>query len=186
MVCICVAALILASPAIEQLLAASPTEPYSELGMLGPNKTAEDYPSNIQSAVNYSVFLYVGNRLGQAAYYMVQVKLVNETQFVAGTDVASVFNITGFVADKQTWEVPIVFSLNYTGVIADGTFTEANVTTVTINGENLSPQGFSASWNFDSRGFLGNLIFELWIYNDAAASFQNHGRSVNLHLNLTP
>ncbi len=117
--------------------ATSPTEPYSELGMLGPNKTAEDYPSNIQSGVNYSVFLYIGNRLGQAAYYMVQVKLVNETQFVAGTDVASVFNITEFVADKQTWEVPIVFSLNYTGVIADGAFTEANVTTVTINGETL-------------------------------------------------
>jgi hypothetical protein len=186
LVCICAAALILVSPAVEQLLAVPPTTRYSELGMLGPNRTAENYPADIQSGTSYSVFLDVGNHLGHTAYYMILVKLMNETQFAAGTDAPSLFNFTGFVADKQTWEIPIMFSIDFTGVVEGEIFTQANVTSVTVNGETVSPEGYRASWNPDSRGFLGNVVFELWIYNDSAASFQNHERSVNLHLNLTP
>ena len=75
-----VLALLVASPALQQVLVYPRTEFFTELSLLGPWSMAENYPYNITNGENYSVFLGVANQLGSCAYYQVEVKFRNETQ----------------------------------------------------------------------------------------------------------
>ena len=175
------AAMFVASPAIQYYMVFPQTTFFSELGLLGPQHTASNYPSVIGLGKNYTVFLDVGNQLGHSAYYMVQVKLLNQTQFNAGTRVPSVDNVTFFVADKQTWELPIVFSFDY---VYTENVSQVNVRQITFNGAAFDAGACSLSRDSQRRGYFGYLVFELWIYNGTLGTFENHNRSVDLVLNL--
>src|SRR5208337_4705983 len=72
--------LLVASPAMSRLLVYPRTEFFTELWLLGSNHTAEDYPYNVTNGQNYTIYLGLGNQLGYCAYYLVEVKLRNETQ----------------------------------------------------------------------------------------------------------
>ena len=58
-------------------------EPFSELGVLGPNGKLGDYPRLVEVGEPISLFLYVGNEEGRAEYYQVQVKLGSQAQNVS-------------------------------------------------------------------------------------------------------
>ena len=60
-------------------------EPFSELGILGPNGKLGDYPSEVEVGEPVSLFLYVGNQEGSAQYYRVDVKLGGREQNVSDT-----------------------------------------------------------------------------------------------------
>src|SRR5512138_1612711 len=60
-------------------------EPFSELGILGPNGKLGDYPSELAVGEPISLFLYVGNQEGSAQYYRVDVKLGGREQNVSDT-----------------------------------------------------------------------------------------------------
>src|SRR3989337_165143 len=53
---------------------------FSELWILGPNYMIEDYPLNVAINEKQNIFLGVGNHLGSSVYYIVYVKLRNQTQ----------------------------------------------------------------------------------------------------------
>ncbi|MCW4019191.1 MAG: DUF1616 domain-containing protein [Candidatus Bathyarchaeota archaeon] len=174
-------ALLVASPAIEQFVVLPQPDSVSELGLLNSQHTAANYPSNITPATNYTVFLYVGNHLGHSAYYMIQVKLFNQTQFNSSTPKPCLFNETFFVEDEQSWELPIVFSLNYT---YNQNLTQVNVNQITVNGATANAGPTMLFRDSKREGYFGYLVFELWVYNSATKAFENHGRSVNLVLNM--
>jgi uncharacterized membrane protein len=176
-----VVALLVVSPAIERFLVLPQPDPVSELGLLGSQHTAANYPSNITPAKNYTVFLYVGNHLGRSAYYMIQAKLLNQTQFNSSTPKPSLFNETFFVGDKQSWELPITFSFNYT---YNQNLTQVNVNQITINGATATAEPTILFRDSKREGYFGYLVFELWIYNSTTKTFENHERSVNLVLNM--
>src|SRR4030042_4185963 len=119
MVIISVSALLVASPALQRLLTLPQTEFFTELWLLGPEHKGENYPFNITRNENYNVFLGVANQLGHCAYYVVQVKFRNLTQSAAdsfnrtSSSLPSLYSITAVVADKETLEIPIVFSFDY-------------------------------------------------------------------------
>ncbi len=112
-------ALLVASPALQRVLVYPETEFFTELGLLGPGHMAENYPYNITSNQDYSLFLQIRNNLGSAAYYMVDVKFRNETQSAPnsfeGTPSAlnPLYSIPVFVADKESFEIPVNFAFDY-------------------------------------------------------------------------
>ena len=71
--------LLIATPAIADAIHLPGGEQFSELYLLGPNQMAANYPSNIVVGQNYSVYVGVGNQLGSSAYYVLYVKLGNQT-----------------------------------------------------------------------------------------------------------
>jgi hypothetical protein len=114
-----VLALLVASPALQRVLVYPRTEFFTGLSLLGPGHMAENYPYNITSGENYTVFLGVSNQLGACAYYQVEVKFRNETQSApdglngTSSSLPSLYNLPVFVADRESLEVPVNFGFDY-------------------------------------------------------------------------
>jgi hypothetical protein len=185
--------LLVASPALQRLLVYPRTEFFTEMWLLGPEHKAENFPFNMTSNSNYNIFLGIGNQLGSCAYYSIQVKFRNQTQPAADsfTHTASslppLYSIATFVADKETWELPIAFSFDYTynEDPVNATLSKVNVNSIMFNGVTLDLEGFSATWDPERSGFFVYLFFEIWIYNDITSGFQYHERYTSLRFNMT-
>ena len=91
----------------------------------------------------------------------------------------SVFSIAKFKG------VPIVFSLNYVQDNYNETLLQVRFLDMTINGSVLALNDYAAVWDAERSGFLGNLFFELWIYNGTIGAFQYHERFTGLWFNMT-
>ncbi|XES77833.1 MAG: DUF1616 domain-containing protein [Candidatus Bathyarchaeia archaeon] len=176
-----VVALFVASPAIEQLTVFPSRDSFSELGLLGPQHIAADYPSAVTANQDYSVFLEVGNQLGYAAYYMIQVKLQNKTQFDTNTPTDSLYNTTVFVANQQTTDIPLTFSIDYS---YNQTLSQVNLSQVSFNGFSSKLETNPFAWEPEKVSNVSYLVFELWLYNTTLGDFENHKRSVNLMLTI--
>ena len=182
-----VSALIVASPALQRLLVYPQTEFFTELWYLGPGHMAEDIPYNISRGESYSLFLGVANHLGRCAYYSVQVKFRNANQSApdsfnrTSSSQPAVYNVYTFVADNGTWELPVTFSFDYA---YDSDSLRVDFHSLVFNGETIDLNGYSTFWNPERNVFFGNLIFELWIYDNATGSFRYHERYVDLKFNM--
>jgi hypothetical protein len=192
LVVVAVCALLVASPALSRLLVYPRTEFFTEMWLLGPNHMAEDYPFNITRDSDYSIYLGLANHLGYTAYYLVEVKLRNETQSSPASlgpvnnrtpsSLSSLYNITAFVPDQTTWEKRLTFSFDYW---LNSSLVQVQFRSMTFNNEVLNLLGESTTWNATKKMFLGDLVFETWIYNTTLNGFQFHGRAVDLKLNMT-
>jgi hypothetical protein len=191
-VVVAVVALLVASPALSRALVWPRSEFFSELSVLGSGHKAENYPFNLSSGQSYSVFLGVGNQLGYCAYYRVEVKFRNESQSMPSSfgavedrvpsSLPSLFNVSAFVADQSSWELPVLFGFDY---VYDANASVVGFESLTFNGNVLSLAGESTVWNSTTSRFYGDLVFELWLYNSGSSSFGYHGRYVDLKLNMT-
>ncbi len=189
---VAIVALLVASPALSRALVWPRSEFFSELSILGSGHMAEDYPFNLSSGQSYSVFLGIGNQLGYCAYYQVQVKFRNESQSMPSSfgaiedrvpsSLPSLFNVSAFVADQGSWELPVLFGFDY---MYDPNASMVGFESLTFNGNVLSLSGESTVWNATTSRFYGDLVFELWLYNSSTSSFGYHGRFVDLKLNMT-
>ncbi len=183
-----VVALLVASPALQRILVYPQTESFSELWLLGPGHMAEDFPYNITRGQAYNIYLGIGNQLGRCAGYEVQVKFRNANQSAPDTfnrtssSLPPIRSLYAFVADKEAWELPVTFAFDYSYDSASST---VNFNSLMFNGEQLNLNGYSTPWDSNGTRFFGNLIFELWVYNDTAMSFQYHERFVDLKFNMT-
>jgi hypothetical protein len=185
-VVIAVSALFAASPALQLLVVAPQTDPLTELSLLGPYHNAT-YPFNIAKNETYRLYINVVNHLGSSAYYLLQIKFRNQTQSApdsfnkTNSNQQSLGNVSFFVANNGTLELPIDVSFQYT---ADARSGRLDMQTITVNGAALSTNSTSIVWDSQKAGFFGNLFFELWIYNDTVNAFQYHERYVSLWLKL--
>ena len=183
-----VSALITASPALQHLLVFPQGESFTELWLLGPGHLAEGFPYNVTSGQRYDIFLGVSNHLGHAAYYSVQVKFRNQTQSAPNSinrtpsSLPALYNVYAFVADNETWELPINYGFDYS---YDGHLSRVSFSRLLFNGEELGLGGYHASWDVNRTAFRGVLMFELWVYDDAVSGFQYHERYVDLKFNMT-
>jgi hypothetical protein len=180
--------LLVSSPALSRLLVFPRTEFFTEFWILDSNHRADAYPFNVISQTNYNVFLGIGNRLGHSAYYLVEVKFRNQTQ--SGPDsfnrtsssLPSLFSIPVFVADEGTWELPVTFSFDYA---RNQNLSRVDFDSLTLNGVTLGLKGSMISLDSTRNVFLGDLFFELWLYNMTSQSFWFHNRFVGIWLNAT-
>jgi hypothetical protein len=182
-----VVALLIASPTIQQLLSSAQTEKLTEFWLLGPNH-GTDYPSNVTSGQNYRLYLGTSNHLGSSAYYVAEIKFANQTQsspdsFNHTYSTQPVLgSLTFAVAENRSYELPVDVSFEYQ--VNDKTPTILDMSNITVNGEEISTNSTTITFDSAKNGFYGNLIFELWIYNGTTNSLQYHERYVNLWLEL--
>lgn len=182
-----VSALIVASPALQRLITLPQTEFFTEMWLLGPEHKAENYPYNITANSNHNVFLGIGNHLGYSAYYQIQVKFRNQNQSAPSSfdrtpsSMPLLYSINVVVPDKQNWELPLTFSFDYT---YDSNVSQVRFNSLVLNGNMLDIHGYSIAFDNEKKGFLGNMFFELWIYDDSSGTFRYHERFTGLWLNM--
>lgn len=180
-------ALLIASPALQHFLVYPQTDFFTEMWLLGPNQKGENYPYSITSNQDYQVYLGLSNHLGSAAYYRVDVKMRNQTML--GPDsfqhtpssLPTLYSFNIVVADQQTVETPIAFSLAFDQV----NNTQVDFNYLTINSNPVNVNGYTTTWNSTNHDFFEKLVFELYLYNSTTNSFQYHERFLDLRLNMT-
>jgi uncharacterized membrane protein len=181
-----VGVLLIASPSIAQVIEFPPGEQFSELYLLGPGRMAQDFPYNIVPGQTYSFYAGVTNHLGSSAYYVLEVKLRNQTDSypnaTTGTpsSLPTLYEAHFALPDNQTWETPITFTANS----ATTSETQATVQTLTINTAVFNVNK-PAQWDTNSTSFPYQLLFELWLYNPTTGKTEYNSRHVHLWLNIT-
>lgn len=158
---------------------------FSELWVLGPKHLARDYPFDIKANVSHTVFVGVGNHMGASSYYMILVKLRNQTQSSPNTTAYTpspllpLSEFRFFVTDEHNYEAQIQFSV--LDISRSGT--SLFVLRLSINNV-IHPVNSSANWDSEHKGYY-QLFFELWRYDVTSRSFQFHNRFVGIWLNVT-
>jgi uncharacterized membrane protein len=190
-----VVALIVASPALALVVPfAGSSESFSEFWLLGPNHAAEHYPFNVSAGEMYSVFVGVGNHMGNSEYYKVYVKFRNINQSApdskkgVASSLSPLMEYQFFVGADEIWESPVNFGF---GTITVEDFDNAtvednvlSVSEVTVD-EVTFPFNVSTAWDSEREGYFFQLFFELWRYDVGSSSFRFDGRFVGLWLNMT-
>ena len=80
------------------------------------------------------------------------------------------------------WEQSLTFSFDYE---FDDSLSKVVFHSINLNDAKLGLHGLSSERNSTTNRFYGNLIFELWIYNESASHFEYHERFVDLKFNMT-
>jgi uncharacterized membrane protein len=182
-VCCIVLCLVLLAPALDIILPSPGSEKFSELWILGPGHKMEGYPYNIFPETDYHVFLGVSNQMGSLEYYLVRVKLANQSDSLpdksAGipSSLPTAYEYRLFVENNATLETDFSFSFN--DISFEGNV--GRISALTINGKAINvskPVTRDASDN----GFHYTIFFELWIYNSTISNFQFHDRSVGFRI----
>ena len=62
---------------------------------------------------------------------------------------------------------------------------DVNLDYMKLNSFTMSLEGVSSDFDPQTREFFGNIVFELWIYDEPTSSFAYHERYVDLKLNMT-
>jgi uncharacterized membrane protein len=185
-----VLALLVASPALQRVLISPQTSFFTELSLLGPRHTTENYPYGITKNVDYTVFLGITNQIGSCAYYQVELKFRNKMQSATDSStftpssLPSLYNMTAIVANKESLEIPVIFALDYS-LTGNSTFPQVTYNSLRLNDVTINLRDQTSDWNQQTKTVYGNLIFELWIYNSTISGFQYNERFVNLKLNMT-
>jgi uncharacterized membrane protein len=178
--------LLIATPALAGAIRPPGGEQFSELYLLGPEHTAENYPSNIAIGQNYSVYVDVGNQLGSSAYYVLYVKLGNEIDPLPNNTLGTpsplqpLYEYRFSIQDSMNWERLLNFSVSNAAIQGNN----SQINTLKINDVTYNVDK-PAIWNSNSTTFTYRLFFELWIYNTQTGSAEYNIRYVKLQLNLT-
>jgi len=181
-----VGVLLIASPTLGWLIHLPGGEKFSELWILGPGHMAEDYPFNVRTNESYMVYVGIGNHMGSSAYYVLYVKLRNQTEPLPNsTDstpspLAPLYEYRVFVQDGKSQEFPLTFAFPE----VSSSENQSVVKSLNINGVTFGV-GKLALWDPENRGYYYQLFFELWIYEPEQSTLQFHNRYVGLRLNMT-
>jgi hypothetical protein len=178
--------LLLATPALGMVLHIPSGEKFSELYVLGPGHMAENYPFNVVAGQNYSVYVGVGNHMASSVYYVLYVKFKNQTEPLPNATIGApsplqpLYEYRFFIADGETWESSLIFSISDASFSANQSSTKRMI----INNVEFDVDK-SAEWDMNNTGFYYQLFMELWTFNPPSNSVQFDNRFVGIHLNLT-
>jgi hypothetical protein len=178
--------LLLASPTIALVVPLPEGERFSELWLLGAAHGADDYPFNVTADTVYRVVVGVGNHMRRAEYYIVYVKIRNQTQSLPDTvasqpsALAALYEFRFLLQDEGTWESPFAFAFHNVTV-------QDNVMRVRGLSINQTPVlvDLQAGWDSENQGFYCHVFFELWRYDATSRGLQFHDRFVGFWLNMT-
>jgi hypothetical protein len=111
------ATIIIAFFAVSQVyFAGRVTEPFSELGILGPTMQLGNYPTEIVAGQTVNLYAYVGNQMGSPIYYTVMVKLGDNTTIVNPSPIEPTLQFEQILANNETWTFPVNVTLTQAGL----------------------------------------------------------------------
>ena len=90
------------------------TEPFSELGVMGPSGKLGDYPSQVAVNEEFSLLVYVGDHEGHSGYYRVSLKLGDQNSDVSDTkplDVTPIDYWNVFLLKGGSFTQPVTLSM---------------------------------------------------------------------------
>lgn len=178
--------LLIATPALSDVIRLPGGVQFSELYLLGPGNTVANYPFDIAVGSNYSVYVGLGNQLGSSAYYVLYVKLGNETDLLPNAALGTpsslqpLYEYRFSIQDGTNWESLLRFSVSSASISGNN----SQINTLQINGVKFNVDK-PAMWDSNSTIFKYQLLFELWIYNNQSGAISYNDRFVYLQLNLT-
>jgi uncharacterized membrane protein len=178
--------LLIASPALANVIHLPSGEQFSEFYLLGPERMAENYPYGIAVGQNYSVYVGVGNHFGSSAYYVIYVKLGNQTDQLPNKALGTpsplepLYEYRFSVKDGMSFENPFNFLVSSASIQGNN----SQISTLQINDVSFNVNKPAIS-NSTSITFTYQLLFELWRYNLESNEFQYDNRFLTLHLILT-
>ncbi len=103
--------------AIQPILPAN-SEPFSELGILGPNQTIGGYPTSVVAGGQFLLYGYIGDHEGASSYYQLIVKVGNETTQVSNSTYAQAPVISTYyrvLENNQSATFPLSLTLSSQG-----------------------------------------------------------------------
>lgn len=177
------------APSFAKIASSPPMEEFSEIYALGQYHTLEDYPFNVSVAGgNYSVYLGVGNYMGNSMYYEVEVKFRNASEPLPNGTVPSplpaLYKYRVFLEDGQNWTGNLTFSFPNIAFHPPRNIS-CSVGNLTVNGVEFEMKDKTAAWDSANSGFYFQLIVELWRYNMTSGGLLYDDRFVGLWLNMT-
>jgi uncharacterized membrane protein len=104
--------------AIPPILPERVVEPFTELGILGPNMKLGDYPEVVEVGEPFTLYLYLGNHESRVMYYRTLVKFGSELDLVSETepmDVPVIASYDHFIPDDSNVTRKISLSANILG-----------------------------------------------------------------------
>jgi uncharacterized membrane protein len=94
-------------------------EPFSELGVLGPNQKIGGYPTNVTVGQQFTLYGYIGNHEGRPSYYQFVVKVGNQSTAVSNSTTArapTIFVRYQLLNDNSSVTFPLTLSLQSPGI----------------------------------------------------------------------
>ncbi len=110
-------ALVAVFAAIQPILPAN-SEPYSELGVLGPSQTIGGYPTSVVAGHPFLLYGYIGNHEGAPSYYQFLVKFGNKTTQISNSAYAQtpvIFTYSHILDNNQSTTFPLSLTLRNQG-----------------------------------------------------------------------
>lgn len=184
LVIVAILVLVVATPLIEQYVSAPKIEPLTELSILGPYHNAT-YPYNLTSGDIYPLYITINNELGSQARYKLEIKFRNQEQ--SGPDsfdhtasgLSPIASFTFEVDDGKSVESQINFEFNY-----QSDSRQSTLDNIVVNGTKADMDNLIVEWDSNAKAYLGNLFFELYLYDDSSGGFVYNQRYVGIWVNL--
>jgi len=178
--------LLFASPVLVEVIHFPSGEPFSELFLLDSEKGTQNFPFNIVSGQSYTVYLGVGNHMGEATYYVCDVKLRNQTEFSPNSSLQiasslpTLYEYRSVIQNGENQTIPLTFSISTTSPTKNAIVLKS----ITINDVEYNVDKI-ALYDSDNKGYYYQLFVELWAYNPAAGTIQYQNRWVYFWFNAT-
>jgi hypothetical protein len=172
-------------PGVVSVVPLSAGEKFSEIWVLGSDRLIGSVPFIVSPGKAYTVYLDVGNHMGELEYYAVHGKIRNQSEPLpddAGrpSPLLPVFEFRMFSENNEILERRLDFS--FQEVSFEGN--TCRISGVLLNGYKVNVNKIVV-WDTSAGGFYFQFFFELWIYESAMTGFQFHNRYVQFWLNMT-
>ena len=102
---------------IQPILPAN-SQPFSELGVLGPSQTIGGYPTSVVAGHSFLLYGYIGNHEGASSYYQFLVKVGNQTTQISNSTFAQtpvIYTYSHVLENNQTTTFPLTLTLGSQG-----------------------------------------------------------------------
>jgi uncharacterized membrane protein len=87
------------------------SEQFSELGVLGPNMQLGNYATQVVAGQTISLYVYVGNQMGQPMYYNVMIKLGDNNTTINPAPISPIQQFSSVLPNNATWTFPVSVTL---------------------------------------------------------------------------
>jgi uncharacterized membrane protein len=111
-----IAAVVVVAAALTVALALRPaaSEPFSAIGLLGPEGKIGGYPSEVRAGERVKLHVYVHNHMGAPAWFIVYIKVANSTREPPLPE-RPALQMQRLLLHNETWIKPFWIALNGTG-----------------------------------------------------------------------